>query len=185
MRQRIRNGQHLAEPSMYNPYDLIELLVNGSHIHGRPIELDSDIVDQRTMRNAFGSIVKPSKVSTVCPDCGQGLQFYVTLGEPPFDTQNVSCEYCNPAPPPIVDAFINPINEGKIPAEILDPSAPKYDEPFINELTELLDIKFDHDDIPKPPPKMTIPDIKTSKKDLKNKSKNKKKIESTDVGEMD
>jgi hypothetical protein len=168
---------------MYNPYDLIELSINGSQIYGRPIELDSDIVDQNTMRNAFGSIVKPSRISTVCPDCGQGLELSVALGEPPFDTQSVSCEYCYPAPPPIADPFMSPIDDGRILAETLDPHSPKYSKPFVDELAESLNIKFEFDDIPEPPPKMVMPDVKTSKKDLKRKdSKNKKekKIESTD-----
>lgn len=170
-----QNGLHPVEYAMYNPYDLIELLINNQPMFGRPTEFDSEAVDQNTMRNAFGGLVKPSKISTVCPDCGQGLEISVNLGEPPFDTVAISCEHCHPAPPPIVDPFMNPIQAGRILAEDLDPIAHKYSKPFITDSAEPLDVEFDTSGIPKPPPKIVMPEIKP-----KNNKKKKKKIEPAD-----
>lgn len=105
----------------YNPYDLVPLLINGKPITGRPFMMDSDVVDQKTMKNAFGVLVKPSKVMTLCPDCLQGLEVDVKLGEPPFKPVVYSCKYCKPAPAPSVDPFVNPVKTGRVPAQELDP----------------------------------------------------------------
>lgn len=171
---------------MYNPYDLLELLINGQPMYGRPIELDSEIVDQHTMRNAFGSLPKPSKVSTVCPDCGQGLVLSVNLGEPPFDTIAISCEHCYPAPPPQIDPFMNPIKDCRIPIESLNPMAHKYDKPLVEEHIEPVAarVDFDIETIPESP-EFVIPDIKAAfkaeaKEKKKKKNEKKKNIEPAD-----
>lgn len=106
---------------MYNPYDLVPMLINNQELTGRPIEYDSEVVDNNSMTNAFGHPVKPSKLSTVCPDCGQGLEFDVILGDPPFGVVAKICYHCNPAPPPQADPFMNPVDEGRIPVHELDP----------------------------------------------------------------
>lgn len=105
----------------YNPYNLIQLLINGKPIGGRPYEMDSDVVNQKTMENGFGNLVKPSKVITMCPDCSQGLQVDVKLGDPPFEPVVYTCPYCKPAPPSVIDPFINPVKTGRVPAASLDP----------------------------------------------------------------
>jgi hypothetical protein len=106
---------------MYNPYDLVPMLINGQELTGRPIEFDSDVVDQMAMTNAFGAVIKPTKLSTVCPDCGQGLEVDVLLGEPPFSAVESICYHCNPEPPPQADPFMNPVDEGRIASHELDP----------------------------------------------------------------
>ncbi len=105
----------------YNPYDLVPLTINGKSITGRPFQFDSDVVNQKTMTNAFGAVVKPSKVMTMCPDCAQGFELEVKLDDPPFQPYAVSCPICKPAPPPLQDPFINPVKTGRIQAFELDP----------------------------------------------------------------
>ena len=100
---------------------MIPLLINGQNLHGRPIEFDSDVANQKTMENAFGNPVKPTKISTCCPDCGQGLEFDLTLGDPPYSSVEVTCYICNPAAPPPVDPFMNPLEDGRVPGHDLDP----------------------------------------------------------------
>lgn len=114
----------------YNPYDLVPLLINGKPMQGRPFEMDSDVVNQKKMTNGFGNLVKPSKVMTMCPDCSQGLQVELKLGEPPFEPVVYSCPYCKPAPPPVVDPFVNPVKTGRVPAASLDPILHNPDKPL-------------------------------------------------------
>lgn len=104
----------------HNPYDLIPTRVNGQELTSRPIEFDSEVVDNQNMTNAHGNLITPIKVSTVCPDCGQGLEYDVTLGSPPWSL-DVICYHCNPAPPPSADPFMNPVEDGRIGEHELDP----------------------------------------------------------------
>lgn len=113
----------------YNPYDLVAMEINGKPIMGRPFVFDSDVADQKEMKNAAGEYVRPTKLSTMCPDCGAGLVVEVQLAEPrinppggsgPFDTVRVNCEHCNPVPPP-VEPFENPLESGRVDASDLDP----------------------------------------------------------------
>lgn len=115
---------------MYNPYDLVPMVINGVEIFGRPIEFDSPIADYNKMENAFGNVVKPSKLSTVCPNCGQGLVVHVKLMDPPFQPIHYSCEHCIPPEPVINDPFNNPIESGRIPASELDPLLHDFSGPI-------------------------------------------------------
>ena len=80
---------------MYNPYDLIEVTVNSHILYGRPIAFDSEPVDMQKMLNKKGEIVKPTKLVTVCPDCGQGIEINIKVDKPPFKVK-ANCLYCNP-----------------------------------------------------------------------------------------
>ncbi len=106
----------------YNPYDLVALLVNGKPIQGRPFAFDSDVVNQKKMTNAFGSPVKPIRVMTMCPDCCQGLELDVKLGDPPFEPFVASCPSCRPGPVALVDPFVNPVLTGRVTPQDLDPT---------------------------------------------------------------
>ena len=107
---------------MYNPYDMIPMVVNGEETVGRPVEFDSQITDFETMENAFGNAVKPSKVTTTCPRCGQGLEVFIKLLDPPFSPVHYNCEYCTPVEPEIHhDPFSNPIETGRMSSQELDP----------------------------------------------------------------
>lgn len=106
--------------SDYNPYDLVPMIVNGEETVGRPFQFDSEAVDPQ-MRNAFGEFVKPSKLSTICPGCGGGLEIDVILGDPPFVPVEYDCPECNPDPLPMPDPFVNPLEAGKVSPHELDP----------------------------------------------------------------
>jgi len=104
----------------YNPYDLIPLKINGSSTYGRPVEFDSVIADQKTLKNAFGQLVKPSRLSTTCNDCGQGFLFYVDLEEPPF-SMDINCPLCKPVPY-CDEPFVDPVKEGLVKEHEINPS---------------------------------------------------------------
>lgn len=135
----------------YNPYDLLSLRINGKPIDGRPFAFDSDVADQLKMTNAAGVYVKPVKVTTVCPDCGQGLIFDVSLGDPPFPVIERVCEYCHPVPPPMADPFVNPLAERIIPVADLDPLARDVAAPLSvkqSTVAERLRLSGEHDLVP-------------------------------------
>lgn len=105
----------------YNPFNLLEFRINGQIVSGRPYEFDSEIANQETQVNAFGNIVKPIKAVTICPDCGNGIDMPIKLDDPPFPIIDIECPVCSPAPPELVDPFINPVSAGRVPAQDLDP----------------------------------------------------------------
>lgn len=109
-----------GEAVMYNPFDLVSMTINKKPIYGRPVELDSEITDHKNMKNAFGVIVKPSKLSTTCPDCGQGLILDVVLSDPPF-SYDTNCMICKPKVdiPPV---FSNPVESNRVSEQDLDAS---------------------------------------------------------------
>lgn len=114
----------------YNPYAFVPLLIDGKPIDGRPVEFDSDVANQKTMKNAFGAYVKPTKVVSVCPGCGQGLTISLKLPDPPFQPVPYSCSRCHPTPPMAVDPFVNPLESGRVPVAELDPLLHNPDKPL-------------------------------------------------------
>lgn len=109
---------------MYNPYDMVPVIINGEETVGRPFEFDAQIVDFEKMEDGFGNQVKPTQLSTTCPGCGQGLILTVTLKDPPFEPVEYSCEYCKPVAQDATihyDPFSNPIETGQISSDELDP----------------------------------------------------------------
>jgi len=106
---------------MYNPYDLIPMEINGVPTYGRPTEFDSEITDFEKMENAFGHPVKPKKLSTTCPGCGQGLEVEVKLADPPFSVITHTCQYCSPEVEAPADPFSNPLETGRMAFHELDP----------------------------------------------------------------
>ena len=107
---------------VYNPYDLVQIIINGKHHSvGRPVAFDSEVADQMTLLNAFGMIVRPTSISTTCPDCGAGMVIDVELaGDPPFDPYPITCS-CKMKVIPIVDPFVNPVLTRRIKLESLNP----------------------------------------------------------------
>lgn len=105
----------------YNPYNLVEIIINNHTMYARPIAFDSEIVNHKKCTNAFGKLVKPSKLSTVCPDCGSGLILDVDLCDPPFRPVRCFCEYCNPGRTVLPDPFINPLDAGLVAEHSFDP----------------------------------------------------------------
>ena len=106
---------------MYNPYDLVSMTINGQEIFGRPIAFDSDVVNNDDMTNAAGNYVVPTRLSSCCQDCGQGIEVDVYFEQPPFDVVVCECENCHPEPSDIIDPFMNPISEERIGEHELDP----------------------------------------------------------------
>lgn len=106
---------------MYNPYDLLNIIIDGNQAYARPIAFDSDIVDHKNLKNAFGTYVKPNKIVTTCPKCGQGVQLDILLEEPPFPPYVCSCPNCYPKKAAMVDPFKNPIKSKSMTLEELDP----------------------------------------------------------------
>ncbi len=125
--------------SGYNPYLPIDVMVNGSVISARPYEFDSDVADQMDMTNAKGEYVKPSKVSTCCPDCGCGLEFDVILPDPPFPMIEFDCYNCN-IKVPMSDPFIHPVNDARVSENMLDPLY--SDKPLAEVMSSVAD-RFD------------------------------------------
>ena len=80
---------------MYNPYDLIEVKIKDHVLYGRPVEFDSEPIDLHNLTNKDGNIIKPIKLVTVCPDCGQGIEANIQVDEPPFKVE-IMCQHCNP-----------------------------------------------------------------------------------------
>jgi hypothetical protein len=106
----------------YNPYDLVTLRISGVEIQGRPYQFDSEPDNNQTMQNAFGNYVKPTHISTVCPECGQGINVEnIQLPEPPFPVIDWVCPYCNPDVDPPTNVFMNPLVTGRIAEHHLDP----------------------------------------------------------------
>lgn len=106
---------------MYNPFDMIEILINGERQFARPYEFDSDIVDQKNMKNAFGKYVKPTKAITTCNKCGQGVVIDLKLDDPPFSIVTAACERCTPKSPKLGNPFINPVTAKVVSKVELDP----------------------------------------------------------------
>lgn len=56
--------------SEVNPYDLHQITFNDQTIYARPIEWNSGVVDQKTMRTPFNEPFRATKLTLTCPDCG-------------------------------------------------------------------------------------------------------------------
>jgi hypothetical protein len=122
---------------MYNPYELLQITVNGKPIDARPCEFSGEIVSQNDFTDDKGRLVVPTKLSTVCPDCGRGLFLEVEFKEPPFE-HDCQCPDCHPEPVQAPDPFMNPVEEGRIPYEDLDPLQ-QSDEQLEEEDSSLAD----------------------------------------------
>lgn len=144
----------------YNPYALIDLLINGKSATGRPIAFDSDVVDQRSMTNGFGKLVKPSKAVSTCPDCGHAIEIDLNFTDPPFPVIIYDCQRCRPpqVKPALVDPFVNPVASGRIKPAELDPLAI---DPTVNKSQAVQAMasiaKVTIPDIPKQPENLILP----------------------------
>jgi hypothetical protein len=107
--------------TMYNPYDMIEIILNGKSEYARPCEFDSDVVDHKNMKNAFGYYVKPTKAITTCNKCGQTVYVDLNLDDPPFAAVVARCVICNPEPIKPNNPFVNPLKVNAVGRVELDP----------------------------------------------------------------
>jgi hypothetical protein len=124
----------LREFMDYNPYDLLLLEINGVSIDGRPIDFDGDPINN--------SLAIPTKVATVCPNCGQGLEFDVQLSNPPFSVIARNCYLCN-VEKEIISPFVNPLDTGEIQNYELEPLLYNPEERIVDDgksVAERLDV---------------------------------------------
>ncbi len=120
---------------------MVELVLNGRKAYARPYEFDSDVTDQKNMKNAFGAFVKPVKAITTCNDCGQGITIQLSLGEPPFAPVVASCQMCHPEPEPLTDPFVNPLVINRINPLELDPLVHDIHKPIESITTTVAERK--------------------------------------------
>lgn len=105
----------------YNPYDLLQVRVDGESTYARVLELDSVITDHIKSKNANGLFAVPSLAITTCPKCSQPIQVNLSLPQPPFPVSDLSCAECNPIPQSEC-AFIDPIATGRMTLSDLTPT---------------------------------------------------------------
>lgn len=112
----------------YNPYDILEISINGNKIHARPFQFDSEPSNYHTLENKEGRIIRPTKLASICPDCGQGLEIDIDLQDAPEGWHQVptylsfNCYLCNANEArQIQDPFFNPIEDGRIEEKDIDP----------------------------------------------------------------
>lgn len=112
----------------YNPYDILEVSINGNKIHARPFQFDSEPINLNTLENKDGRIIRPTKLVSICPDCGQGLEIDIDLKDAPEGWHQVSaylnfnCYLCNANEvKEIQDPFFNPLENGRIEEKDIDP----------------------------------------------------------------
>lgn len=81
------------ERIMNNPYDLIKIKINEQEIYARPVAFDSVPVNTHTLLNKDGNMIRPTMVSSICPDCGQGLEVNISK-EQLLEEISVVCHIC-------------------------------------------------------------------------------------------
>lgn len=158
---------------LYNPFDPVAIIINGTGFSARPVEFDSTPSRGSDHLNDFGGFVKPSRITTTCPDCGQGLMFDVQLSDPPFGAVELDCYICKPAPKIVADPFVDPIKSG-----IVDRSDLESDLFKPGEVLEVEPLPLEVvDEVPEPvktsknTPKTSLPKKNSSRSKSRRKSK--------------
>lgn len=106
-----------AEPR-YDPYGLVDFVVNGLPVQGRPFEFSGCPADANTTLDGDGQQIYPIKCVVSCPQCGDGLTVALSgplAGPHRFDCLDVSeCRVRKrkATPEPMPDPFRNPFLEG-------------------------------------------------------------------------
>jgi len=154
----------------YNPYELLNINVNGKKAYGRPVEYDSSTTGPNSVKNIFGYYVKPIKMVTTCPDCGQGLELNVRYPDPPFPVVDFACYICKSQSNIVRDPFIDPLKSGRITLEDLNPHIYKLERHDLGDTTVAERLSKDMQKKGKP---------KSSKKPKKSEKNTKEKTEDT------
>lgn len=134
---------------MYNPYDLIEVQLEGQRIYARPITFNDDLIDHIKMTGTRGDLIVPNQLSMTCPTCGQGFDIHVSLTNPPFPVLKIDCPYCVQKRIP-EDPFRNPIEDGIIKISDLNPHKPA--EVVLSDSTVESRMPFFSENAPEPQP---------------------------------
>lgn len=116
----------------YNPYNLLNILINGKPFTARPIELDGEIHNYNSMTDVHGRLIKPKLIHTTCPDCGSLIQHSINAGDPPFGIFIVNCNICNPEYVNL-SPFIDPIQSGNVHLTELSPNIANVTQPIVIE----------------------------------------------------
>jgi hypothetical protein len=153
----------------YNPYELLNINVNGQKAYGRPVEYDSSTTGPNSVKNNFGYYVKPIKMVTTCPDCGQGLELNVRYPDPPFPVVDFACYICK-SQSVVRDPFVDPLKSGRITLEDLNPHIYKHERHDLGDTTVAERLSKDIQNKSKP---------KSSKKPKKSERNTKDKKEDT------
>ena len=168
---------------MHNPYDILEVTINGHQIHARPFEFDSEPTNLNTLENAQGRLIRPTKLNSVCPDCGQGLVLELDLTDAPEGWSNIktyltfNCHLCNnQEEKTIADPFFNPVEEGRVEPSDLDPLLVGMGELEQVETTVADRMEKEAEEV-SPKPKKTVKkkSATSASKSAKKKKKAKKK----------
>jgi len=86
-----------------NPFSLVEIVVGGAAVYGRPVEWNKEIIDSEGHIDD-GSIAKVTMLETVCPQCGQMVLFNTI-----YDA--IQCPECSAGEDVLADtmtAFMDP-----------------------------------------------------------------------------
>jgi hypothetical protein len=151
----------------YNPYELLNININGKKAYGRPVEYDSGTTGPNSVKNSFGFYVKPIKIVTTCPDCGQGLELNVRYPDPPFPVVEFACYICRSKSQAVIDPFVDPFKGGNISLEDINPSIYKLERHDLGDTTVAERLSKDTKKKGKP---------KSSKKAKKSEEDIKKKV---------
>lgn len=118
----VQHGRLPSKPKpfepQYNPYALVELIVNGLSTQGRPFEFNAEPVNANTTLDSSGQQIYPTQCAAPCPQCGDGL--IITLpgqlsGPLRLDCLDIlECRLRKRAVAPalMIDPFRNPFLEG-------------------------------------------------------------------------
>lgn len=154
----------------YNPYELLNINVNGKKAYGRPVEYDSNTTGPNSVKNTFGYYVKPIRLVTTCPDCGQGLELNVRYPDPPFPVVEFACYICKSKSNVVIDPFVDPIKSGRVTLEDLNPNIYKLERHDLGDTTVAERLSKEAQKKGKP---------KNSKKPKKSEKNTKEKTEDT------
>ena len=110
-------GRPAPKPVEYDPYALVNLVVNGKKCHGRPYQFNTERVDHNTLLDKDGKYIWPTRCTAMCPECCGMLDIELTepvLGEFALDCRSVTkCgihKSIIEATAPDTDPFINPFS---------------------------------------------------------------------------
>lgn len=130
----------------YNPYDMLQVSINGTMFMARPITFDSEVHDHIKMTNVKGHIIKPNRIATTCPRCAGGIECDVVLNDPPFPVIDINCDNCNP-PYVAIEPFIHPIQSGRIHITELSPNIADISQQVSIDKPSQIEVKQEHNAI--------------------------------------
>ena len=114
-----------------NPYDLHEISFNSQKVLARPVEWNSQMIDQVKMKNHFGDSVLASKIVFTCPDCSAFKEIIVL--DDLNTNYNCECSIELAKSDKTLDPFVNPFEANTQLYASLSPSI-ENKQPAIKKL---------------------------------------------------